>query len=100
MSEEKQSHDLLEAFKERMRIFHDMEDNNLSRILSNSQAALTEKFDVAVEEYETGRELILERSRFVYNDKLEAFESSFASELYRFALAHTLNEEENNDSSR
>ncbi|WP_367986217.1 phage gp6-like head-tail connector protein [Streptococcus sp. ZY1909104] len=81
---------LLTAFKERMRIFHDVEDNNLRQILAGSQAALSERFGVAVDVIDSGQELILERSRFVYNDKLELFEIAFAPELDRFAFVHTL----------
>ncbi|HEM5082116.1 TPA: phage gp6-like head-tail connector protein [Streptococcus suis] len=81
---------LLTAFKERMRIFHNVEDDNLRRILAGSQAALFERFGVAVDVIDSGQELILERSRFVYNDKLELFESAFAGELNRFAFVHTL----------
>lgn len=87
------SDDLLTAFKERMRIFHDVEDDNLRRILAGSVSALNERFGLEVREIGSGRELILERSRFVYNDKLELFEVAFAPELYRFAVAHTLKEE-------
>lgn len=92
-----QKKDLLTAFKERMRIFHD-EDSNLNRILEQSKAALTERFGFPVESVQSGVELILERSRFVYNDKLELFEIAFAPELNRFALTHTLKEEEHEDS--
>ncbi|HEM6397914.1 TPA: phage gp6-like head-tail connector protein [Streptococcus suis] len=81
---------LLTAFKDRMRIFHDVEDDNLRRILAGSQAALFERFGVAVDVIDSGQELILERSRFVYNDKLELFETAFAPELNRFAFVHTL----------
>lgn len=90
---------LLTAFKERMRIFHDVEDNNLRRILAGSKAALSERFGVAVDVIDSGQELILERSRFVYNDKLELFEIAFAPELDRFAFVHTLKgfDDENSD---
>lgn len=81
---------LLTAFKERMRIFHNVEDDNLRRILAGSQAALFERFGVAVDVIDSGQELILERSRYVYNDKLELFETAFAPELDRFAFVHTL----------
>ncbi|HFI0035412.1 TPA: phage gp6-like head-tail connector protein [Streptococcus suis] len=81
---------LLTAFKERMRIFHKVEDDNLRRILAGSQAALSERFGLPVEAIGSGQELILERSRYVYNDKLELFESAFAGELNRFAFVHTL----------
>ncbi|HFU4466079.1 TPA: phage gp6-like head-tail connector protein [Streptococcus suis] len=84
------SEELLTAFKERMRIFHDVEDDNLKRILAGSQAALSERFGLPVEVIDSGQELIIERSRYVYNDKLELFESAFAGELNRFAFVHTL----------
>lgn len=84
------SDELLTAFKERMRIFHDVEDDNLKRILAGSQVALSERFGLPVEVIGSGQELILERSRYVYNDKLELFESAFAGELNRFAFVHTL----------
>ena len=51
---------LLKAFKERMRIFYDVEDDNLRRILAGSQAALSERFGVAVDVIDSGQELILE----------------------------------------
>ncbi|HFI0634103.1 TPA: phage gp6-like head-tail connector protein [Streptococcus suis] len=81
---------LLTAFKERMRIFHDVEDDNLKRILAGSQVALSERFGLPVEVIGSGQELIIERSRYVYNDKLELFELAFAGELDRFAFVHTL----------
>lgn len=84
------SDELLTAFKERMRIFHDVEDDNLKRILAGSQVALSERFGLPVEAIGSGQELILERSRYVYNDKLELFESAFAGELNRFSFVHTL----------
>ncbi|TWT12071.1 phage gp6-like head-tail connector protein [Streptococcus sp. sy004] len=87
--------ELLTAFKERMRIFHDAEDTNLRRILAGSVSALNERFGLEVRKTGSGQELILERSRFVYNDKLELFETAFASELNRFAVTHTLKEEIN-----
>lgn len=90
--------DLLTAFKERMRIFHTVEDDNLRRILSGSVAALTERFSLPVLEKDSGIELVLERSRYVYNDRLDVFETAFAAELNRFALVHTLEEVWNEDS--
>ena len=40
MEEAKELHRLLNAFKERMRIFHSGEDANLSRMLESSEAAI------------------------------------------------------------
>ena len=49
MEETKQLHPLLGTFKERMKIFHDAEDGNLSRMLVSSEKAildLTGAFDL------------------------------------------------------
>ena len=40
MEETKQLHPLLGTFKERMKIFHDAEDGNLSRMLTSSEKAI------------------------------------------------------------
>lgn len=40
MTAEVEPHSLLTAFKERMRIFHDGEDANLSRMLESSEQAI------------------------------------------------------------
>lgn len=73
-------HPLLSKFKLRMRIFHDAEDENLSSILKNSEIAITRMCGVPDEE------LILERSRYVYNDKLEKFYTNFRNEVANLNL--------------
>lgn len=93
-------HPLLETFKERMRIFHGVEDHNLAFILKSSQEALDKHFGLSVLDKAGGQELVIERSRFVYNDKLELFAIAFQVELARFAVNHTLEEikDESNNS--
>lgn len=86
MEETKQSHPLLEAFKERMKIFHDAEDANLSRMLTSSERAildLTDSFDASDSRVE---ELILERSRYLYNDQVEFFYANFQGEILGLSL--------------
>ena len=71
MEETKQFHPLLGAFKERMKIFHNAEDANLSRMLTSSEKAildLTDSFDASDSRVE---ELILERSRYFQGEILE-----------------------------
>lgn len=82
----KNSHVLLGVFKKRMRIFHEMEDDNLSFILESSQAALDGLLGFSVIATQTGRELILERSRYVYNDCLDLFYEAYKNEIARIAL--------------
>ena len=86
MEETKQLHPLLEAFKERMKIFHDAEDANLSRMLTSSERAildLTDSFDASDSRVE---ELILERSRYLYNDQVEFFYANFQGEILELSL--------------
>lgn len=86
MEETKQPHPLLRAFKERMKIFHDAEDDNLSRMLTSSEKAildLTDSFDASDSRVE---ELILERSRYLYNDQVEFFFANFQGEILELSL--------------
>ena len=86
MEETKQLHPLLGTFKERMKIFHDAEDGNLSRMLVSSEKAildLTGAFDLSDSRTE---ELILERARYLYNDQVEFFFVNFQGELLELSL--------------
>lgn len=81
-----ENHELLESFKERMRIFHDVDDNNINTILNGSQEALESLLGFDLMGIESGKELIIERSRYVYNDSLELFYDSFRNEISRLAI--------------
>lgn len=86
MEETKQLHPLLGTFKERMKIFHDAEDGNLSRMLTSSEKAildLTGAFDLSDSRTE---ELVLERARYLYNDQVEFFFVNFQGELLELSL--------------
>lgn len=86
MEETKQLHPLLGTFKERMKIFHDAEDGNLSRMLVSSEKAildLTGAFDLSDSRTE---ELVLERARYLYNDQVEFFFVNFQGELLELSL--------------
>ena len=86
MEETKQLHPLLGEFKERMKIFHDAENANLSRMLTSSERAildLTDSFDASDSRVE---ELILERSRYLYNDQVEFFYANFQGEILELSL--------------
>lgn len=95
MEETKQFHPLLGTFKERMKIFHDAEDGNLSRMLVSSEKAildLTGAFDLSDSRTE---ELVLERARYLYNDQVEFFFVNFQGELLELSLQnHPIGEKE------
>lgn len=63
-----------------------MEDDNLSFILKSSQVALDGLLGFSVITTQTGKELILERSRYVYNDYLDLFYEAYKNEIARIAL--------------
>lgn len=79
---------LLKLFKQRMRIGYDTDDENLKAILESSVSAI-EKLtgsdnltDPAI------RELVIERSRYVYNDSLEFFYDNFINDLGTASIAN------------
>ncbi|RLV18994.1 phage head-tail connector protein [Streptococcus iniae] len=77
---------LLKRFKERMRVFHDVDDENINNILNSSEDALNSLLGFDLMTIESGKELIMERSRYVYNDSLELFYDSFKNEIARLAM--------------
>ena len=90
MEDTKQFHPLLGTFKERMKIFHDAEDGNLSRMLVSSEKAildLTGAFDLSDSRTE---ELVLERARYLYNDQVEFFFTNFQGEILELSLKNYL----------
>lgn len=84
---------LLKDFKSRMRIFHNADDDNLENILESSKVAIKRwcgSEDITKPEI---RELIIERSRYVYNDSLEFFNENFLSELMAVSLSNYVEED-------
>ncbi|MDX1806543.1 MAG: hypothetical protein R3267_05930 [Paenisporosarcina sp.] len=84
--------EILKQFKDRMHL-GDHEDGNLTRILSASNDALKKacgEYDIATDE--TFKELVFERSRYVYNDALEFFSTNFITEINNLALDKALKE--------
>lgn len=79
--------EILKEFKERMHISHSAEDDNLTRLLSFSYADIQAKcgtFNLV--DNERGKELVFERTRYVYNDALEFFDTNFLSQLTSFGF--------------
>lgn len=84
--------DILMEFKERMHL-GDHEDDNLRRILSASFVALQQAcglYDIHTDvEF---KELVFERSRYVYNDALEYFNTNFLSQINSLGMNKALEE--------
>ncbi|MES5892962.1 hypothetical protein [Bacillus cereus group sp. RP43] len=86
------SDQILQQFKDRMRL-GDEEDDNLRRILFASNKALIKdcgSYDI--NEDQTFKELVFERSRYVYNDALEYFSENFLTEINSFGIQKALEE--------
>ncbi|PFZ61139.1 hypothetical protein [Bacillus wiedmannii] len=88
------SHEILQEFKDRMHLGDD-EDDNLKRILSTSNKALLRvcgDYDIENDEDEEFKELVFERSRYVYNDALEYFDKNFLSQINSLSIDKALEE--------
>lgn len=82
--------EILKEFKDRMHL-SDEEDDNLRRILSASNKALKSMcgdYDILIDE--EFKELVFERSRYVYNDALEYFNDNFLSSINNLNIAKAL----------
>ncbi|MCG7314141.1 hypothetical protein MHL30_13310 [Priestia flexa] len=67
------------------------EDANLTRILSASVTALKRVCgDYDIEQDEEFKELVFERSRYVYNDALEYFNDNFLTEINSLSIDRVL----------
>lgn len=84
--------DLLPELKARLRITHNSEDIILKSMLEDSSYDIKVKCGQYEPENRQARELILERTRYVYNDSLEFFDKNFSSQLSSLALSLALNE--------
>ncbi|MGN7392821.1 phage gp6-like head-tail connector protein [Peribacillus frigoritolerans] len=79
--------EILTRFKKRMKISHSIEDDALKEILSSSAEDIKAKCgSFTMEKNERARELVFERSRYVYNDALEFFNDNFTSQMTSLAL--------------
>ncbi|EKU50320.1 hypothetical protein [Staphylococcus massiliensis] len=79
----------VQEFKSRNRIFYKMEDERIKRDLELSYEDIKAKcgqFDI--NESPTGRELVYERTRYVFNDCLEEFHENFLSNIVQFQLTN------------
>ncbi|HGO9414826.1 hypothetical protein PDN28_23895 [Bacillus cereus] len=86
------STEILQEFKDRMHLGDD-EDDNLKRILSTSNKALLRicgNYDLNKDE--EFKELVFERSRYVYNDALEYFDKNFLSQINSLGIDKALEE--------
>lgn len=90
MSEQRE---LLDEFKLRMKIFNSIEDDELTRSLNASKQAVKRMTGSDDTSNEMIKELVIERSRYAYNDSLEFFEENFQSMIVGASLEVALTDE-------
>lgn len=79
---------LLTKFKRRMKIFHSAEDGYLEDILKASEEDVLSLIGQVSKDDVRTTELILERSRYVYNDSLEFFYDNFQQRIMDLSIEH------------
>lgn len=82
--------DIIEEFKLRLKLDGNDEDMNLKFILEASVEDLISKtgeYDITVSK--RFKELVFERSRYVYNDALEFFDTNFISQIANLSIMNS-----------
>lgn len=82
--------DIIEEFKLRLKLDGNDEDMNLKFILEASVEDLISKtgeYDITVSK--RFKELVFERSRYVYNDALEFFDTNFISQITNLSIMNS-----------
>lgn len=77
---------LLTDFKSRMSIYHSSEDAELKNMLHASYDAVNRMTGVSDITNNQFKELVIERTRYVYNDQAEFFEDNFLSTIIGLSL--------------
>lgn len=78
--------DHVEEFKNRNRIFYDIEDDRIESDLKMSYEDIKSKCGDFDMNNAIGRELVYERTRYVFNDKLEEFHNNFLPNIVQFQI--------------
>lgn len=88
----------LDAFKKRMRITHDDENETLKKFLASSAVAIATLVGASAYD-EAIYELVAERAMYAYNDALDEFKKAYAGEIEDLYLRNMIiaNEVSDND---
>lgn len=87
---------LLTEFKSRMSIYHSSEDAELKNMLQASYDAVNRMTGVSDINNVQFKELVIERTRYVYNDQVEFFEDNFLSTIIGLSLQAYGEEDDDN----
>lgn len=83
--------ELIEEFKGRFNFSHSSQDGDFEKLLSYSITYVKSKcgdFDIDGDRDtdKLARELVLERTRYAYNDAVEYFEENFKKEIFSLGI--------------
>ena len=80
--------EFIDKFKLRIKLDGNDEDSNLKMILENSISDLLISCgpSYTIEENKNFSELVMERSRYVYNDAVEFFDNNFINQITKLNL--------------
>lgn len=82
---------ILDEFKSRMHIFHKAEDESLKNILSISYEVIQNECGTFnIEKDNIGKELVMERSRYVYNEQLQFFNRNYSTLITEFGVLNQI----------
>lgn len=87
---------LLTEFKARMSIYHSSEDDELKNMLQASYDAIDRMTGVSDITNVQFKELVIERTRYAYNDQVEFFEDNFLSTIIGLSLQAYGEEDDDN----
>lgn len=87
---------LLTEFKARMSIYHSSEDDEIKKMLQASYDAVNRMTGVSDINNVQFKELVIERTRYVYNDQVEFFEDNFLSTIIGLSLQAYGEEDDDN----
>jgi hypothetical protein len=87
---------LLTEFKARMNIYHSSEDDELKKMLLASYDAVNRMTGVSDITNSQFKELVIERTRYAYNDQVEFFEDNFLSTIIGLSLQAYGEEDDDN----
>ncbi|MGM0337707.1 phage gp6-like head-tail connector protein [Enterococcus sp. AZ007] len=79
---------LLNSYKDRFRITHSSEDESIKELLNDSYKDIADKIgDFEPDKFSQGKDLVIERTRYVKNESLEFFYDNFQQMIFDASLS-------------
>ncbi len=88
----------LDDVKQHLHIFHSIEDDYLTRLLTQSQLAITQA--TGVDTGELYDELVVNRVRYAYEGELDEFTGRFQTELITLTVSNLKGDEDDDNTEQ